>query len=88
MDDDEEWLADEDVPPTLKAKILAIKICRNRSLVHASSDKALEISTPVMKMLATLLEHNGSFTGQDAEEYVLLNVTLTIMLNINCVVPK
>ncbi|KAG5641986.1 hypothetical protein DXG03_003815 [Asterophora parasitica] len=68
MDMDEEWLVDEDATPTLRAKILALKVCRYRSLSHASSDKALEISTPVLKMFATLLEHGGSLTGQAGED--------------------
>ncbi|KAF5383320.1 hypothetical protein D9615_004981 [Tricholomella constricta] len=68
MDVDEEWVADEDVAPTLRAKILVLKVCRYRSLAHASSDKALEISTPVLKMFATLIEHSGSFTGQAGED--------------------
>ncbi|RDB27480.1 Sister chromatid cohesion protein pds5 [Hypsizygus marmoreus] len=67
MDVDEEWVTDEDVSPTLRAKILSLKVCRNRSLAHASPDKGLDIAAPALKMFATLLEHNGSFTG-DANE--------------------
>jgi sister-chromatid-cohesion protein PDS5 len=71
MDAEEEWVLDEDVSPTLQAKILALKVCRNRSLAHGSSEKALEISTPVLKMFASLLEHNGSFSASfsEREEY-------------------
>ena len=74
MDAEEEWVIDEDVSTTLQAKILALKVCRNRSLAHASSDKALEISTPVLKMFGTLLEHNGSFSASfsESEEYAIL----------------
>ncbi|KAF8067855.1 armadillo-type protein [Lyophyllum atratum] len=68
MDVDEEWVPDEDVSPTLRAKILSLKVCRYRSLAHAPSDQALDISTPVLKMFATLLEHSGSFTGQAGED--------------------
>jgi hypothetical protein len=75
-DVEEEWVPDEDVSTTLRAKILALKVCRNRSLAHASSDKALEISAPVLKMFATLLEHNGSFSAKfsEDEEYAHLGV--------------
>jgi sister-chromatid-cohesion protein PDS5 len=61
---------DDDVSLNLRAKILSLKVYRNRSLAHASSDAALEISTPVLKMLTTLLDHSGSFTADAAEEYV------------------
>ena len=67
-------MRDEDVSSTLQAKILALKVCRNRSLAHSSSDKALEISTPALKMFATLLEYDGSFSAHsgEREEYVHL----------------
>jgi sister-chromatid-cohesion protein PDS5 len=76
MDAEEEWAPDEDVSATLKAKILTLKLCRNRSLAHASSDKALDILTPVLKMLVTLLDHNGSCSAaiSESEEYVYLRV--------------
>jgi len=76
MDAEEEWLPDEDISATLRAKILSLKVCRNRSLAHASSDKALEISAPVLKMFATLLEHSGSFSASssESEEYAHLGV--------------
>ncbi|KAJ7446638.1 armadillo-type protein [Mycena latifolia] len=60
MDTEEEWADESEVSDNLRAKILALKVCRNRSLAHASSENAIEIATPVFKMLATLLEHGGS----------------------------
>jgi sister chromatid cohesion protein PDS5 len=68
MEDDEEWAEDDAVSPTQKAKVLSLKVCRNRSLAHASSDTALEVSEPVLKMLVTLLEHSGSFTADAVDE--------------------
>jgi sister chromatid cohesion protein PDS5 len=68
MHDDEEWTEDDAVSPTQSAKVLSLKVCRNRSLAHASSDTALEISKPVLKMLTTLLEHSGSFTADAGDE--------------------
>jgi len=68
MEDEEEWVEDDDISPTLSAKVLSLKVCRNRSLAHASSETALEIFTPVLKMFATLLEHSGSFTADAADE--------------------
>jgi len=55
----------------LRAKIQALKVCRNRCLAHAEADNAAEIATPVLKMLATLVEHEGSLIPNVVEEYVL-----------------
>ncbi|KAJ7695426.1 cohesin-associated protein Pds5 [Mycena rosella] len=68
MDTEEEWADESEVSDNLRAKILALKVCRNRSLAHASSENALEIATPVLKMLATLLEHGGSFIAESGED--------------------
>ncbi|TFK41636.1 armadillo-type protein [Crucibulum laeve] len=68
MDDGEEWVENDDVPDMLRAKILSLKVCRNRSLAHASAEKALEMATPVLKMLATILEHRGSLTLNAIED--------------------
>lgn len=68
MEDDEEWAEEEAVSPTLRAKILSLKVCRNRSLAHAASDTALERSKPILKMFTTLLEHSGSFAADTVDE--------------------
>lgn len=68
MDDEEEWLEDADVPPSLQAKVLSLKVCRNRSLAHAASDSAVEIFRPVLKMLTALLEHSGSLSADADDE--------------------
>jgi sister chromatid cohesion protein PDS5 len=70
MDVDEEWVEDGDVPPTLNAKVQALKVCRNRCLAHASTDTALDISTPVLKMFVTLIQCGGLFTADAVDEYV------------------
>jgi len=71
MDLDEEWVEDEAVSPELRAKVLALKVCRNRSLAHASADTALDISRPVLKMITTLLDYSGSLSADAVDEYVL-----------------
>lgn len=68
MEDDEEWVEDDGVSATLRAKILSLKVCRNRLLAHASSNTALEMSKPVLKLFTTLLEHSGSFAVDTADE--------------------
>jgi hypothetical protein len=70
MDTDVDWVEDEDVPPRLRARILALKVCRNRCLAHASTDTALEVATPVLKMLSTLIGHGGSYSGGATDELV------------------
>ncbi|KAH9928578.1 armadillo-type protein [Amylocystis lapponica] len=67
MQIDTDWVDDSDMTPRLKAKLLALKVCRNRCLAHASSDTAVEMAKPVLRMFTTLLHHDGSFTA-DAED--------------------
>ncbi|KAG1732950.1 armadillo-type protein [Suillus lakei] len=50
------------------ARILALKVCRNRCLAHASTDTALEVATPVLKMLSTLLDHAGSYSADATDD--------------------
>ena len=72
-DEDEDgtgdWVENEEISDELRAKILALKVCRNRCLAHTEADNAAEIATPVLKMLATLVEHEGSLVPNVAEEY-------------------
>lgn len=59
------------MPDELLVKVLALKVCRNRCLSHALSEQAIEIATPVLKLFATLLEHDGSLGAQVEEKYGL-----------------
>jgi sister-chromatid-cohesion protein PDS5 len=68
MELDEEWAEEANVSPVLRAKILCLKVCRNRSLAHASSDTALEITTPVLRMLVTMLDFAGSLSAESDDE--------------------
>ena len=67
MDIDTDWVDDSVMPPRLKAKLLALKVCRNRCLAHASSDTAVDIAKPVLKMLTSILHYDGSLVP-DAED--------------------
>ncbi|KAF9474133.1 hypothetical protein BDN70DRAFT_899215 [Pholiota conissans] len=51
---DIDWIEDEDVDETLQAELLALK--------------TLEIATPVLRLLATLAEHEGTLNPEVAEE--------------------
>lgn len=68
MDAEDEWAEDCNVPPILRAKILCLKVCRHRCLTYASSEAALEIGNPVLKMFATLLDYGGSFSPEANDE--------------------
>ncbi|KAJ3999568.1 armadillo-type protein [Lentinula boryana] len=67
-DDGEEWVEDDEVSDNLKAKIAALKVLRYRTISHANSKNAIDISTPVLKMLVTVLDRGGSLAGNDAIE--------------------
>lgn len=59
-DPDVDWLEEDDMDHLTKAKLLSIKICTNRCLSQADAVSAQEISSPVLKMLWTLIENGGS----------------------------
>ncbi|KAH0834786.1 hypothetical protein J3R83DRAFT_10387 [Lanmaoa asiatica] len=63
MDVDNDWVDDDDIAPIHKARILALKVCRNRCLANASAEAAVELVTPALKMFSKLLEHSGSFSA-------------------------
>jgi len=65
--EDEDWLAEEDIPSLGRAKIRALKVCRNRCLSQASSPLALDVFSSVLKLYLTLLRNDGSFS-LDASE--------------------
>jgi sister chromatid cohesion protein PDS5 len=65
---DDEWIEKDNMSPLLRAKLLSLKVCRNRCLAHAESDIALDIATPVLKMFITLLEQSGSLRPNDEDE--------------------
>lgn len=67
-DSDDEWIEDADVPPLAQAKVLVLKICRRRCLVHAQSDSAMEVAEPVLKLMFTLLENGGSVDENSVDE--------------------
>ena len=76
MDVDDDWVEEDDVPLTLRAKIFALKICRNRCLSHAPSTNEADIAMPALKMFMTLLEHSGSFHADASDRFlffILLN---------------
>lgn len=72
MDTDTEWVEDSELSPSLRAKLFALKTCRNRCLAHAGDKDALEIAKPVLKMFATILQHAGSFTAEADDEWVFV----------------
>lgn len=67
MDVEKDWVEDRELPPILRARILALKVCRNRCLAHGS---AIEVATPALDMFTTLLQLSGSFKENALDRYV------------------
>lgn len=76
MDSGDEWVENDNMSDDLRAKLLSLKVCRNRCLAHAASDVAEDIATPVLKMFTTLLEHSGSLKEDSEDEYAAISMTL------------
>jgi hypothetical protein len=70
MDADAEWVEKVDISPSMRKRIMALKVCRNRCLAHATSDTALDMATPVLRMFFALLEHAGSLHAENDDELV------------------
>ena len=70
METDEEWVEDADMPPHLRAKVMALKVFRNRCLAAAATNPkdAMDIAEPVLKMFITLLQFGGSLTEDSQDE--------------------
>ncbi|KAI0251942.1 armadillo-type protein [Lactifluus subvellereus] len=68
MDADAEWVEKVHIPPSMNKKIIALKVCRNRCLAHATSDTALDMATPVLRMFFALLEHGGSLHVENEDD--------------------
>ncbi|KAI0047729.1 cohesin-associated protein Pds5 [Auriscalpium vulgare] len=68
MDTDVEWVEDDSMTPALRARLLSLKVCRNRCLAHVESESALEIATPVLKMFNSIMENTGSLKKGDVDD--------------------
>ncbi|OBZ77502.1 Sister chromatid cohesion protein pds5 [Grifola frondosa] len=68
MDTDEEWVEGSAMTPELRAKLLSLKVCRNRCIAHSSAETAVDIARPVLKMFAALIRFNGSFTSEAVDD--------------------
>jgi sister chromatid cohesion protein PDS5 len=71
VDANAEWVEKVNLSPSMSKKIMALKVCRNRCLAHAMSDTALDMATPVLRMLFALLEHGGSLYAESEDKFVL-----------------
>lgn len=67
-----EWLEDIDMSPFLRTKIQTLKCLRWRALSYASAypngETAVEVSSPVFRLLTSLLEHMGSLDEANEDE--------------------
>lgn len=68
METDTEWTEDADLPPLLRAKLFALKTCRNRCIAHGNDPDVLDIAKPVLDMFATIIQHSGSFSADADDE--------------------
>lgn len=67
VENPEEWVEEDKLPALAQAKILALKVCRHRCLVHSKAETALEVVTPVLKMLSTILENEGAISEESQD---------------------
>ena len=71
MDVDGDWKEDSQISSILRTKILSLKLCRHRCIAQAKSESSMDIASPVLKMLTTLLQHDGLLSDKIATRYFL-----------------
>jgi sister-chromatid-cohesion protein PDS5 len=79
MDVDGDWKEDGQISDALRTKILSLKLCRHRCIAQAKSENPMQIADPVLKMLTTLLQHDGLLSDKITTRYspsVLLQCSL------------
>lgn len=69
MDVDGDWKEDSQMSDILLTKILSLKLCRHRCIAQAKSENPMDIAGPVLKMLTTLLQHDGLLSDKIITRY-------------------
>lgn len=69
MDVDGDWKTDSKISDVLHTKILSLKLWRHRCIAQANSENHMDIASPVLKMLTTLLQHDGSLSDKINTRY-------------------
>lgn len=67
-EDDHDWVEDDELSALGKTKVSILKVLRHRCLIHAETETALDVVTPVIKMLAAFLENDGTIIEGANEE--------------------
>ena len=69
VDDVPSELDEHDLQPGLAwTKVLILKVLRRRCLVHSQSETAIDVATPVVKLLTSLLDENYGTSEEGTEE--------------------
>jgi len=67
--EEDDWMPYNRLPSLALAQILVLKLCRRRCLEYAQSESAMDVATPVLKMLFTILDRGGSLKENSLEWY-------------------
>lgn len=62
-DDEDEWVEEEDLSARAKAKLVSLKLCRNRCISHVKTKTAEENATPVVNLLLSILTKRGTYAS-------------------------
>lgn len=68
MVDEQEWFEDHQVPTSLKTRLMALKVCRNRCMAHVGGELEGEVAAPLLKLTMSILLNHGSVTANDDDE--------------------
>ncbi|BFZ54407.1 Sister chromatid cohesion protein pds5 [Savitreella phatthalungensis] len=65
-DDEPEWASDDLLDPEIEAKVLAVRVLCNRVRAYSAEPQAIELATPVFKLLRRMVANMGELSGADA----------------------
>ena len=71
VDEDAEWIPENELPSLARAQILCLKLFRHRCLKFSNSESAMDVAKPVIKLLIAVLENGGSPKPDMELKYVL-----------------
>lgn len=57
-----DWVPDEDLSAATKTRVLAVKVLVNRCIPFARTPEAAKLSTPVFKLLWSILKKDEDFS--------------------------
>lgn len=67
QEDDEDWVPEAELPMLDRAKLVALRISTHRALGFARAENKLDLVKPVINLLMSVINQNGTVTEETNE---------------------